>query len=100
MKYIYYLLIPLTIFSCSSDESTEYKQMVIEYSGKLVAANEKQEFADLEIRQDYIEKVTDSLKDSPPILLIDNESLLSNNESIAQTIAIKNKQFIRYTTHP
>ena len=99
MKYIFYLFLTISIISCSSEQSSEHKQRIIKYSGKLIANKDRKENADLTILHDYIAHVELSLQTNPSILLI-NEQQLNQDSYLAQSIAIKNQEFIQFSKHP
>ncbi len=48
----------------------------------------------------YHKKLTESLKNNPPVLLLDKSEIRDKKQEIAQDLAIKNKDFIRDVYHP
>jgi hypothetical protein len=99
MKYIFILFITYLLFSCSSEEDKANHQKLIEYSGKLIANQDRNEFFSIKLLQQYKENVEDSLQTHPSVLLI-SKSDLSDNAYLAQQIAIKDPKFIRFAKHP
>jgi len=48
----------------------------------------------------YHKKLTESLQNNPPILLLDDSEIRDENQAKAQRIAINNRDFIRDVIHP
>ncbi len=99
MKYLLLLITFSLLFSCSSEQEKANQQKLIEYSGKLIANQDRSEFSSIKLLQQYKKKVKDSLSSNPPILLISKETL-PDEAYLAQQVAINNPEFTRFTKHP
>lgn len=99
MKYLLLLTSLSLLFSCSSEQEKANQQKLIEYSGKLIANQDRSEFSSIKLLQQYKQKVEDSLHSNPPILLISKKTL-PDEAYLAQQVAINNPEFTRFTKHP
>ena len=99
MKYLLILFTLILLLSCSSEEEKINQQKLIEYSGKLIANKDRDEFSSLDLIVEYRDKVKESLNSEPSVLLIPKTELTEQGFR-AQQIAIKNPQFVRFTKHP
>ncbi len=88
------------MISCTNEQDKDYKQKLIEYSGKLITQSDRNTFSHLQPLKNYIERVQKSLKSNPPILTIDSINLPNQDAIIAQNIIVKTPQFLRFTRHP
>jgi hypothetical protein len=87
------------LVSCTTEKDPEYQQKLIEYSGILAEKNQAQDNIKLPLLKDYISRIEESLKQNPPVLLIEKQQLKTEQQYLAQLIAINNKQFIKYSHH-
>jgi hypothetical protein len=99
LKYLFLFIIFIHILSCSSNQDSEYKQKIIEYTGQLVANKENQPINDFPLLKQYISQVEQSLLQNPPVLLIEQSILPDSSYHAAQKLALKNKRFTQYSHH-
>jgi hypothetical protein len=86
--------------SCSSERSDLDEEHTYEYTGKLITNKDRKEHPKLDIVNDYLIAVKQSLKKPIPILTLSKEELTNQDESRVQEIVVQNQDFTKYTRHP
>lgn len=102
-----FIAISAILVSCKGEEKTSDKDKTVEtsnselsFSGKLNTAKLDESIANLPILIEYKKRIKASLELPIPILLLTEEQLQKPVFSKAQSIALKDKNFTKYTHHP
>ena len=98
MRYnIILFIIPMFfVLSCNTDVKKQQNQKTITPHVALAKPQPLSElFEKIPELKYYHDRVMESLKNDPPVLLLDDKEIRDKKQKIAQDIAIKNKDFIR-----
>ncbi len=102
IKFIIFVFLALFLFSCNGDskkskvrDKKPEKHVVL---AKPVPVTEL--ISKIPELAYYHKKLIESLKNDPPVLLLDKSEIRDEKQQKAQEIAIKNKDFIRDVYHP
>lgn len=94
-------LILISLFSCKSDDNKKQNQKPIERHMVLAKPIPvKEMIAKVPELAYYHKKITESLKNHPPVLLLDDSEIRDEKQAKAQQLALNNKDFIRDVYHP
>ncbi len=102
MRRITYFIIPLLfLFSCNNEKQNKKNNIPLERHFVLAkpvpVSDMMKKVPELNF---YHKQLEESLKNDPPILLLDNSEIRDEKQRIAQEVAIKNMDFIRDVYHP
>ena len=98
---ILYILPLIFVFSCKTDvKDKQNKKQVTPHVALAKPQPLPELFEKIPELKFYHDRVMESLKNDPPILLLDDKEIRDENQRKAQNIAINNKEFIRDVYQP